>query len=56
MGPGPDPGPISKTFFQKTRPEKMKMPYFLKTKKTRSAILINFQVVSRLDLCSEVQS
>ena len=31
-------------------------PSVVKTKKTRSVILINFQVVSRLDLCSKPQS
>ena len=30
--------------------------YFMKTKKTRSAILSNFAVVARRDLCSEAQS
>ena len=34
----------------------LRSPQVVKTKKTRSALVINFQVVSRRDGCSEVHS
>ena len=51
-----------KTCFRKHTLKRKKndnIPYshdFMKTKKTRSAVLINFPVVSRLDLCSDARS
>ena len=51
---------FSANFSQKMRPEKQTSSYifviFMKTKKTRSAIPSNFQVVARRDLRSEAQS